>query len=249
MKRLERKVAVVTGGSRGLGRGIVNALAAEGAEVWAVARNEDGLLDLEWDVASVQTLAMDVSEPHTASRVFAAAKPDILVLNAGAQAHMAPIHEQNWEQFNFNWETDVKSTFLFGKQALQAPMPPGSQVVTISSGAALFGSPASGGYAGAKRTQWFLSEYFQKESDALHLDIRFTAVLPKQMFGSTELGHHASSGYAEQLGISKEQFLQRFEPALTPTEFGYEVISILLDEAYQDGVGFAINGSGIEKLN
>ena len=249
MSRLVGKVAVVTGGSRGLGRGVVKALASEGAQVWAVARNEENLAALQKDVDGVRTLAIDVTEADAAAGVFAAAKPDVLVLSAGATPHMAPVHEQTWEQFGLNWETDVKSTFHFGKEALQSPMRPGSQVVILSSGAALSGSVASGGYAGAKRTQWFLSEYFQRESDALRLGIRFVAVLPKQIFGATELGHQASSGYARRLGISKEEFLQRFEPALTPDGFGDGVVSILLDEAHEEGLGFGINGSGIEKLN
>ena len=130
-----------------------------------------------------------------------------------------------------------------------APLSPGSQVVTISSGAAIGGSFMSGGYAGAKRMQWFLSEYLQKESEALRLDIRFTAFLPKQIIGTTELGHQASTGYATRQGITKEKFLERFGTPLTPDVVGSGVVSLLLDEAYKEGIGFAITGDGIEKLN
>ncbi len=249
MKRLDQRVAVVTGGSRGLGKGIVSELAAEGAQVWAVARNGENLAKLRAKIGGVQTLEIDVSEPGAASQVFGSVTPDILVLNAGAAPHMAPVQEQTWEQFGLPWATDVRSTFDFGNAALLAPLSSGSQVVTISSGAAIGGSFLSGGYAGAKRMQWFLSEYFQKESEALNLDIRFTALLPKQIIGTTELGHKASTGYATRQGITKEKFLERFGTPLTPNAVGSGVVSFLLDEPYKEGIGFAITGTGIEKLN
>ena len=249
MKRLAGKIAVVTGGTRGLGKGIVKALASEGAQVWAIARKEQGLEALKKEVPGVQAMAMDVAESDTASQVLQTVKPDILVLNAGAQPQMGPVYEQDWEQFSRNWHTDVKATFEFGKAAMLMPLSPGSQVIIMSSGAAIAGSIASGGYAGAKRMQWFLAEYFLKEAKALNLGIRFMALLPKQIIGNTELGHHASSGYAARLGISKAQFLERFGTPLTPDKVGDGVVSLLLDDAYRDGLGFAITGENMEKLN
>lgn len=94
MKRLDQRVAVVTGGSRGLGKGIVSELAAEGAQVWAVARNGEKLAKLKAEIGGVQTLEIDVSEPGAASRVFDSVTPDILVLNAGAAPHMAPFRSK-----------------------------------------------------------------------------------------------------------------------------------------------------------
>lgn len=249
MKRLDQKVAVVTGGSRGIGKGIVEALATEGAQVWAVARNEENLAALKKEVDGVQTLAIDITEPGAAAHVFAAVKPDILVLNAGAQPHMAPVQEQTWEQFELAWNTDVKAAFHFGKAVLLTPLSSGSQVIIMSSGAAIAGSFMSGGYAGAKRMLWFLSEYLQKESATLNLDIRFMALLPKQIIGTTEIGSKAAASYADRMGMTKEKFLEGFGTPLTPAGVGNGVVSLLLDEEYQEGLGFAVTGTGIEKLN
>ena len=134
------------------------------------------------------------------------------------------------------------------------PGPPPTHVAASTTNRAsplpgVSGSPASGGYAGAKRTQWFLSEYFQKESDALKLGIRFVAVLPKQIVGTTELGSNAAAAYAKRAGLTKAEFLAGSEPALTPDGFGDGVVSVLLDKAYRDGLAFAIGGAGIDKLN
>src|SRR6266508_2955896 len=147
MRQLDGKIAVVTGGSRGLGQGIVRALAAEGAAVWTLARDAERLDQLKREVAGVQTLVADVTDPQTAPQTLRATRPDILVLNAGATPTMAPIHQQSWEQFARVWETDVYMTFAFGKQALLQPLAPGSVVLIVSSGAAIGGSPGSGAYA------------------------------------------------------------------------------------------------------
>src|SRR5262245_18812432 len=103
MRQLAGKTAVVIGGSRGFGQGIVRALAAEDAAVWALARDVARLDVLKREVAGVQTLVADVTDPQTASQTLRAVRPDILVLSAGATPTMAPVHQQSWEQFSRIW--------------------------------------------------------------------------------------------------------------------------------------------------
>jgi len=141
-------------------------------------------------------------------------------VTAGAFPPAAPLHEQSWHEFSVNWEVDVKVAFHFSKAALTLPLPAGSTVILISSGAALAGSPISGGYAGAKRTQIFIANYAQKESDRLKLAITFTALAPRMM-PESELGKHAVAGYARYLGISEADFIQSMDslppqPTLRP---------------------------------
>jgi NAD(P)-dependent dehydrogenase (short-subunit alcohol dehydrogenase family) len=248
MQHLNGKIAVVTGGSSGLGEGIVLALAAEGAAVWALARDAGRLASLEREVAGDQTLVADVTNPQTAPQTLHTIRPDIQVLNAGATPTKAPIHEQSWEQFSRTWETDVHMTFSFGKEALLLPLAPGSVVVIVSSGAAIGGSALSGGYAGAKRMQWFLADYLQHESDSLNRGIRFVALLPKQIIGATALGHNAAAAYAAQQGISEQKFLERFGAPLTPESVGRGVVALLTDQAYRSGIAFGITGQGLASL-
>jgi NAD(P)-dependent dehydrogenase (short-subunit alcohol dehydrogenase family) len=249
MSQLNGKRALVTGGSRGLGRGIVKALAAEGLQVWTIARDADRLEALKREVAGVQTIAADVSDPEVAAKSLREICPDVLVLNAGATPTIMPAHQQTWEQFSRVWDTDVKATFHFGKQAILTPLPPGSTVIMISSGASVSGSPLSGGYAGAKRTQWFLTHYFQEEAKALNLGIRFVALVPRQIVGTTDLGHAAVTGYAARQGISEQAYLERFGPPLTPEGVGQGVVSLLTDSAYDEGIAFGLNSQGLSALN
>ena len=87
---LEGKTAIVTGGSRGLGLGVVEALVGRGAKVWVVARNE---ADLEAVRArlGVQVIPADIADAAAARRILADVRPDILVLNAGAVPAEGPI--------------------------------------------------------------------------------------------------------------------------------------------------------------
>src|SRR5215467_12451042 len=103
MSLLNSKIALVTGGSRGFGRAIVEALTAEGATVYALARDAGHLDQLKREVKGVHTYAADVADPQVAPRLLREIRPDILVLSAGATPRAVPIHEQTWEEFGRSW--------------------------------------------------------------------------------------------------------------------------------------------------
>ena len=245
MGRFAGKTAAVVGGSRGFGEGIVRALAAEGAAVWALGRDAKQLDALKQSVAGVQTLRADVTEANTAPEALRATRPDILVLNAGATPAMAPVHQQSWEEFARTWETDVHMTFAFGKEALLQPLAPGSTVIILSSGAAIGGSPLSGGYAGAKRMQWLLAQYLQGESDALQRGIRFVALLPNQISPATGLGRAAVAAYSAAQGLSEAAFLARWGTPLLPEHVGKAIVELLTKPEYESGRVFRVTSQGV----
>ena len=84
--------------------------------------------------------------------------------------------------------------------ALRRPLAPGSSVIVMSSGAAVNGSPLSGGYAGAKAAVKFIADYAAIESQRAGLGIRFVSVLPR-LTPATELGAAAVAAYAERQGV------------------------------------------------
>ncbi len=249
MKSLEGVKVVVTGGSRGLGLGMVEALVARKAQVTVVARNPESLHQVAKRLG-VATVSGDVADEQLARSVLGDVKPAVLILNAGAKPPGGLIHEQTWEGFTRTWESDVKATFHWVQQALKLPLPKGSRVLLGSSGAAIGGSPLSGGYAGAKRMIWLLAQYANVSSHALQLGISFQAIVPQQMIGDTDLGRTAAELYAARKGVTPEQFLAGFGAPLSSAQVGEHVAAILTDPKYEQGVAFGLKGdTGITSLD
>jgi NAD(P)-dependent dehydrogenase (short-subunit alcohol dehydrogenase family) len=105
---LKDKTVVVTGGSRGLGLGLVEALVAHGARVTVVARDADALESVRARLG-VATISADVTDETAAHRILAGVRPDILALNAGAKPRMGRLDQLSWADFTATWETDVKA--------------------------------------------------------------------------------------------------------------------------------------------
>ncbi|TPM94595.1 SDR family NAD(P)-dependent oxidoreductase [Mesorhizobium sp. B2-1-3A] len=244
MGSLQGQNVVVVGGSRGVGRSIVEAALGEGATVLAVARGAEALKELSWEASGVRTLAADATQDTAPDRVFAALEPDVLVISAGAFAPSAPIQDQSWEDFSANWETDVRASFLFCRAALQGRLKPGSRVVLISSGAALSGGPPnSGGYSGAKRMQMILAAHSQKETDRLGLGLRFMALAPMRIMAGTGVGERGIAGVSAYLGISPADFMASMSDVQTPADVGRAVV--VMAGGKMPGTAFTVSGSGL----
>jgi len=239
---------VVIGGSRGVGRRIVEAAIRNGARVLAVARQELPLRQLAQAAAGTEVLSLDATDEGAPSKVFDVLQPDILVLCAGAFPPAAPLHEQSWQEFAVNWETDVKIAFHFCKAALSRPLSAGAAVILISSGAALAGSPITGGYAGAKRTQMFIQNYSQKESDRLGLGLRFMALAPR-IVPDTELGRHAIAGYSRYLGVSAGDFIQGMASPPASYDVATAVVELATNPDQSKGKVYIVSGKGLEAVS
>lgn len=244
MGSLKGQNVVVVGGSRGVGRSIVEAALVEGATVLAVARGLAALKELSWEASGVKTLATDATQDTAPDAVFAAMQPDVLVISAGAFAASASIQDQSWSDFSANWETDVKASFLFCRAALRGGLKPGCRVVLISSGAAFSGGPPnSGGYSGAKCMQMFLAAHSQKEADRLGLGLRFMALAPMRIMAGTGVGERGISSISAYLGISPADFLASLSDMQTPADIGRAVVA--LAGGKRQGTAFTVSGSGL----
>jgi NAD(P)-dependent dehydrogenase (short-subunit alcohol dehydrogenase family) len=240
------KLAVVTGGSSGLGLGIVKALASKQMRVVALARNAPRLAAVAKD-EGVEHIAGDAADEITAARILQELQPDLVVLCAGARPLLRPLHLHTWESFAQNWEVDTKATFVWLRNALLLPMKPGSHIVVVSSGAAIHGSVLSGGYAGAKRTQWFMAKYASLEVERSKLDIRIHCLLP--MLSPNGMGHAAIAAYAAGAGVGADEFAKRFDPPLTPAIMGQAVIDLYESPAQWDQIAYQIGGAGLTPVS
>jgi len=248
-KRLQNKNVVVIGGSKGVGRAIVAANHAQGAQVLAVARQEEPLLKLADDFSGVHILGLDATDESAPAKVFATLSPDVLVVCAGAIPHTAPLQEQSWEQFSRNWNSDVKMSLLFSQAALTTPLASGTTIILISSGAAIGGSPLSGSYAGSKRTQMFLAQYAQKESDRLNLGLRFLALAPMGIMPNTDLGTTAVEAYAASIGMDAKDYIKGIGTSQTPEDVANAVVELASNPTSRAGNVFLVSVKGIETLS
>jgi NADP-dependent 3-hydroxy acid dehydrogenase YdfG len=159
---------------------------------------------------------------------------------------MSPLQEQTWESFSQNWNVDVAQAFHWIRHALRRPLAPGSTVIVVSSGAAINGSPLSGGYAGAKATVRFITGYAAIESERAGLGIDFVSVLP-MLTPATELGAKAVAAYAERQGVDVDTFVQSLQPALTPEQVGKSLLDIAIGDRGDQRV-YTLTASGLSPL-
>jgi NAD(P)-dependent dehydrogenase (short-subunit alcohol dehydrogenase family) len=246
MNTLQSRRVLVTGGSRGLGLAMVEALLERGAKVTVLARARAGLRDVEW--LGADAIEGDATDAALMDRLVADIRPSVLILNAGATPRMGSIDEQSFDSFSVVWNTDVKAALHGVQAALKAPMPKGGRVLLVSSGAAMVLSlPAirpetmtlSGGYIGAKRVIWLMAHNANSLARERGLDLHFQALLPLQLVGDTDLGHTVAAAYAEQEGSTiEEHLLKRYGRPLLPKQYGAGVADILTDSRYATGVAY-----------
>jgi NAD(P)-dependent dehydrogenase (short-subunit alcohol dehydrogenase family) len=235
------------GASRGLGHGIATAASQAGASVVAVARSATTFPEPESGTGSLQAVRADAADSSVPGSLLDRFDPQILVLVAGASPLMRPLQHHTWETFSANWDTDVRIAFHWLREALLKPLRPGSRVVVVSSGAALAGSPLSGGYAGAKATQRFITGYAQEEADRAGLGITFTALMPR-ITPLTELGRPAVRAYAARAGQSEEEYVKQLGEPVSAEVAGAAVVELVQADTASVAPGYLLTGTGLQKL-
>lgn len=155
--------ALVTGGSRGLGREMAIALASAGADVTITGRDEASLATTKREIEalgrSAESLAVDMSEPDGCSDAFTRCVADfgpfdILVNNIGGRREAAQIEDQTLESWQSVIDLNLTSCFLgtqiVGKAMIEAGR--GGRIINIASMNALIANRGIGGrsYEAAK---------------------------------------------------------------------------------------------------
>ena len=167
MAKLDGKTAIVTGASKGIGKGIARAFAAEGARLVLNARGPDALGEtaaaLRSGGADVHQCAGDVANPETVARLFDLAMEhfgqlDILVNNAGA-FDGGPIDELPLESWDRVIQTNLRGPFLCTQAAMRIMKGQGGgRIINIGSISAQRVRPHSAPYSTSKHGLWGLTQ-------------------------------------------------------------------------------------------
>ena len=247
MNAQTQQTVTLIGASRGIGRAFAERFHAAGAKVLVVARGQDDLDTLSRDLPGIQILAIDAAEDTAIDQVLTVQTPDLLIQCGGSLAPNRSIQDIDWQAFSNTWNTDTRITFNIVQAVLKTPLPAGTTIVTVTSGAILNGSPISGGYAGAKKMQQFLSTYAQKESDRAGLGQRYLTLAPLRLLPGTGVGAGGIAGYAKYNGTSEAEFLAATGPILTPQIATDALVQIVAEAA--PGAHFGVGADGLSALN
>jgi NAD(P)-dependent dehydrogenase (short-subunit alcohol dehydrogenase family) len=207
------KVAVVTGGSRGLGRAFCQILAKYGADVVCVGRDREALHETRSLVAEyghqVLCLIADMTKPETIQRIAddtarSFGRIDVLVTNAGVAGPWMRIDEQSIDAWNDVIATNLTGTFLCMKAVLPTMMEQRSgSIIVISSIGALGGGPvAPASYGASKAGLIGLCKHAAVQYGSF--GIRVNCILPG--FHLTELGMPKDEGEREERLRSMQEF-------------------------------------------
>jgi len=157
------KIALVTGGGTGVGRGIAQALSEEGFTVVITGRRADVLEKTAGEIAGqtgeiVRTIAADIGNPDAVARLFDAIRTefgrlDLLINNAGSSVPPVSLEEVTFDQWNGIVAANLTGAFLCTQQAfrlMKAQEPRGGRIINNGSISAQTPRPNSAPYTATK---------------------------------------------------------------------------------------------------
>jgi NAD(P)-dependent dehydrogenase (short-subunit alcohol dehydrogenase family) len=244
MQRLAGKIALITGGSSGIGLATATLFVAEGARVVITGRREKELMAAAAELGEAATgIAGDTSRLADLDRLFAEIKQahgrlDIVFANAGV-GEFVPLGSISEEHFDNAFDVNVKGT-LFTVQKALSLMPNGASIVLNASIASIKGLPAFSVYSATKAALRSFARGWAVDLKARQ--IRVNAISP---------GTVPTPGY-DKLGLSVQQmqeFLASQSTAIplgrvgSAAEIAKAVLFLASDESsYVNGVELFVDG-------
>ena len=248
-QKLAGKIALVTGGSSGLGLATAERFVAEGAHVFITGRRQAELDEAAKVLGEGATaIRGDIANLSELDGLFAAIKEqkgrlDVLFANAGI-GEFAPLGQVTEEHFDKTFGVNVRGTLFTVQKALPL-MPDGAAVVVNASIVSVKGFPAFGVYAATKAAlRSFVRTWANELKDRR---IRVNAVSP---------GTVVTPAYTTGLGMNDEQ-IREFEAqaaattplgrAGTPDEIARAVVFLASDDSsYVNGVELFVDGGAAQ---
>ncbi|WP_420753725.1 SDR family NAD(P)-dependent oxidoreductase [Rhodococcus sp. O3] len=245
--RLAGKVAIVTGGAGGIGRGIVRAFTKEGAKVLFVDVDATAGAALEDELGSstARFLEADISEEASADRIVAAAvdafgKIDVLVNNAHA-SRQAPLLETTQEMLDLSFGTGFYPTFRLMKAAHAQLAANRGSVINFASGAGIEGNVTQSSYAAAKEAIRAISRVAANEWAAD--DINVNIISPLALTEGVQAYIEANPGVERAL-LSKTPLGRFGDPE---SDIGRVAVFLASEDAsYMTGQTLMVDGGSVK---
>jgi 3-oxoacyl-[acyl-carrier protein] reductase len=207
---MEQKVAVVTGGTRGIGRAVVERFLAEGFRVAFTGRSQ-GSVEAAQVAFSSHTVgkACDVSQPEAVKEFFSSAveamgRIDVLVNNAGITRDglLLRMKPEQWDEV---LNTNLKGAYLCCQAAARLMMknPEGGRIINISSVVGVVGNAGQANYAAAKAGLHGLTKSLAKELASRNILVNAIApgFIETDMTGS--LGEEVKKAVLAQIPLAR----------------------------------------------
>ena len=213
MAEFADKVALITGGSRGIGRAIALRLAASGASVAICARGEEAARTVADEITALglQSFAQaaDVSDADQAAQIVKATlerwgRLDILVNNAGItrDSLLMRMKEEDWDAV---MATNLKGAFNCCKAAMRPMMKArGGRIINISSVVGISGNAGQANYAASKAGLLGLTKSLAKELGSRNITVNAVAPGFVPDTGMTgDLAEEAIEGLTAQIPLGR----------------------------------------------
>lgn len=211
--KLHQQVALITGGTKGIGFGIAKAFVEEGAKVFICARSEDtGSKAAEELGESAVFLKCDATDGASLQSIIDTAaaqhgRLDILVNNAGGATEFAPVAQTTDAMWDNVISLNLDATFKASRAALRHMIPAGrGRIINISSVEGKHGQAGVAAYVAAKHGVNGFTKALAKEVGQLGITVN--ALCPGVVL--TDLIRTQAAAAAEAAGMTEEQFLASF---------------------------------------
>ncbi len=209
---LKERVALVTGGSRGIGRAIAQALGAAGATV--IVNYKSNAEAAEEVVGAInaadgraQAAQADVSDAADVERLFKGIQAehgrlDILVNNAGITRDTLLLRMKE-EDFDAVLDTNLRGVFLCTKAALRPMMKRGGRIINITSVVGLMGNPGQANYAAAKAGLIGFSKSIAREMASRNITVNAVAPGYVETELTDSLGEQVRAAVLENIPLGR----------------------------------------------
>lgn len=250
MNRFKDKVAVITGGARGIGLAAGKLLASEGASILLVDLQEDALKEATQTIgsSSVSYQVADVSQPEEVQNYVAVArerygKIDCFLNNAGVEGVVSPIVDSPVEAFDQVLAVNVKGVWLGLKYVIPAMLENGGgSIVITSSLAGLKGSPNLSPYVASKHAVVGMMRGVSQEyaTQGIRINTVNPAPIETRMMRSLETGFAPGQEEAAKEQLSQMMPMGRYGE---PEEVAQLMVFLCSDDAsYCTGGTYSVDG-------